>query len=75
MLNKSLMQILTNISSPPPPIPWIVLPASNILTFTLTALMIDPTKKTMFAARRIGLRPKMSLILPHDGVEAAAASK
>jgi hypothetical protein len=35
----------------------------------------DPMKKTMFAMRRIGLRPQMSEILPHIGVEAALASR
>lgn len=38
--------------------------------FVAKAPMREPMKKTIMAARRMGLRPKMSLILPHGGVAA-----
>jgi len=69
------MQIWVKTINPPPPIPWMTRPAISILMFTLNAQMSDPTKKTTFAVRIVGFLPKMSLILPHVGVAAAAASR
>ena len=69
------MQIFTKISKPPPPIPCITLPASSILILILKADIKDPKKKMTFAASKMGLRPKISLILPQVGVAAAAASR
>ena len=67
--------MLTNMMSPPPPIPWITLPASNILMLIARAAINDPTKNTMLANRMTGFRPNMSLTFPHVGVAAAAASR
>ena len=75
MLKRSLMQIFTKMRSPPPPMPWITLPASSMLILILKAAISDPKKKTILAVRRMGFRPNMSLIFPHVGVDAAAASK
>ena len=41
----------------------------------LSAAINDPTKKIALANRRIGLRPQISLSLPHIGVDAAAARR
>ena len=37
--------------------------------------MSEPTKNMALATSIIGLRPQMSLIFPHVGVAAAAASR
>jgi hypothetical protein len=42
---------------------------------TEVAAMIEPTKKTTLAMRRMGFRPKISETLPHIGVDAAAESR
>ena len=75
MLNRSLMQIFVRIISPPPPMPWIARAAINIPILTETPASSDPRKKIAHATSRIGLRPQMSLNLPHEGVEAAFASR
>jgi hypothetical protein len=75
MLNKSLIQMFTNVNKPPPPMPWMVRPAISILMLVLHPQMALPTKKTAFANSSTGLRPKISLTLPHVGVAAAAASR
>lgn len=75
ILNRSLMHILARISSPPPPIPWSTLPAISCLMLILKAAMRDPTKKAAFAVKMMGLRPQMSLSLPHVGTLPAAASR
>jgi hypothetical protein len=36
--------------------------------------MREPTMKMTFASKSIGLRPKISLILPQDGIDAALAN-
>lgn len=69
------MQILTRIIRPPPPIPCMALAAINIPILTLTAANRLPIKKTADVTSRIGLRPQMSENLPHDGTEAALASR
>jgi len=66
------MQMFDKIISPPPPIPWTTLPPISILTLMLKADIRDPPKKMMLASSRTGLRPHMSLNLPHVGVDAAA---
>ena len=75
MLNRSLIHMLTRIMSPPPPIPCIARAAISIWMETLTAASRLPMKKIMEAPRRMGLRPQISENLPHDGVEAALASR
>lgn len=55
--------------------PWITLAAMSILMFLLSAAMRDPTKKVKLANNRVGFRPQISLNFPHNGVDAAAASK
>lgn len=75
MLKRSLMQMLAKIINPPPPIPCTTLPPSNILILIDKAAMRDPTKKMTFARSRMGFRPKISLNLPHVGVDAAAAKR
>ena len=55
--------------------PWIALAAMSIFTFLLSAAMRDPTKKIELADNRVGFRPQISLNFPHNGVDAAAASK
>lgn len=47
----------------------------SIPIVTESAAIKLPTKKTPFAIKRIGLRPKMSENLPHMGVEAAEPSR
>lgn len=69
------MQMFTRIINPPPPIPWIALAVINIPMLTLTAASRLPTKNTPDAASKTGLRPQISENLPHDGTEAAFASK
>lgn len=69
------MQILTRVSNPPPPIPWTTLLPINIFMLTLTAHSRDPMRKITLAISRTGLRPKISLILPHDGVAAVSNIK
>ena len=75
ILNKSLIQILTRVIRPPPPIPCIALAAINIAMLTLTAASKLPIKNTAAALSNTGLRPQMSENFPHDGVLAALASK
>ena len=47
----------------------------SIPILTLTAASRLPTKKTPEATRRMGLRPQISENFPHDGTDAAFASK
>lgn len=75
MLNKSLMQILARMTKPPPPIPCRTRPASNIWILILRAAMREPKKKIALASNMIGLRPQISLIFPHVGVDAADARR
>lgn len=70
MLNRSVMQMLDRMISPPPPMPWITRPAKSMLTLILRAHIRDPTKNTMFARSIIGFRPKISLNFPQIGVDA-----
>lgn len=64
------MTVADKLRIPPPPIPWIALPARRPWILGATAPMIEPMKKTAMVVRRMGLRPKMSLIFPHGGVAA-----
>jgi hypothetical protein len=75
MLNRSPIQILTSTRSPPPPIPCITRAVMSIPMFTLNAAIKLPARNTTLASINIGLRPKMSEILPHIGVDAAAPSR
>lgn len=75
MLNRSLMQMFDKMISPPPPMPWMTLPPISIFTLMLKADIRDPPRKIMLARSRTGLRPQMSLNLPHVGVDAAAAKR
>ena len=75
MLNKSLVQILTKVNIPPPPVPWIVRPAINIVMLDETPLIRLPIKNTANAVSKAGLRPQISLKFPHDGVDAAVAKR
>lgn len=69
------MHMFDRMISPPPPIPWITLPPMSMLTLMLKAEIRDPPRKIMLASSRTGLRPHMSLNLPHVGVDAAADSR
>jgi hypothetical protein len=60
---------------PPPPSPCADRPLTNMDALVLTAHNMLPTTKTEFASRIIGLRPKISLSLPHIGILAAFASR
>ena len=75
MLNKSPMQMLTSTNSPPPPIPWMTRAVMSIPMLTLVPASKLPMRKTRLAIMSTGLRPKMSEILPHIGVDEAAPSK
>lgn len=75
MENKSLMHTFTSVTMPPPPMPCTARATISIAMFTLTAANSEPTQNTPTASRRICLRPQMSDILPHDGAEAALASR
>jgi hypothetical protein len=46
-----------------------------MLTLMLNAQIKLPTKKITFATSTQGFLPKMSLTLPHNGVDAAAARR
>lgn len=69
------MQIFDKMINPPPPIPCTTLPPMSILILMLSAAIKDPPKKIMLASSRTGLRPHISLNLPHVGVDAAAESR
>ena len=69
------MAMLARMIRPPPPVPCITRPASNILMFMLNAAMRDPTKNSALAVSKMGLRPHISLNFPHVGVAAAAAKR
>lgn len=73
--NRSEMQMLTSTMSPPPPSPCTARPTISIPVLTATAASSEPTQKTTLASSKIGLRPQMSEILPHSGVEAELASR
>ncbi len=75
MLKRSLIQMLTNMISPPPPTPWTARPAINITMLTDTAEMSDPMKNMAAAASNTGFRPQISLNFPHVGTVAAFASR
>lgn len=74
-LNRSPIVILTNTTNPPPPRPCIALAAISIPIVTEVAAIKDPAKNMKLAIRRTGLRPHMSEILPHIGVDAATARR
>jgi hypothetical protein len=65
------MIILSNTSRPPEARPWIALPAINMPIFLARPHMRLPMKKMPTAPIKAGFRPKMSLSLPQDAVEAA----
>lgn len=46
--------------SPPPATPWILRPTINMAMSSAVAHMMDDTKKSATADRRIGLRPQIS---------------
>lgn len=73
--NKSLMQMFTKITMPPPPMPCTARLAINMLMLTLTALNSEPTQNTATAHIRMGFRPQISEIFPHTGAAAALASR
>lgn len=75
MLKRSVMQMFTRMMSPPPPTPWMARAAINMPMLTLVAASRLPTKNTLEATSRMGLRPQMSEILPQDGTLAALASR
>jgi hypothetical protein len=75
ILNKSLIQILTKIIRPPPPMPCIALAKINIPILTLTAASKLPRKNIAAAINNTGLRPQISENFPHEGVLAALASR
>lgn len=74
-LNRSLIQMLTRTTRPPPPMPCIARAAISIPILTDSAAMSEPTKKVKFAISKIGLRPQISDILPHIGVDAELPSR
>ena len=69
------MVILTRVTMPPPPMPWMARDAISIPMLTLSAHSSEPTQKTATANKRIGLRPQMALNLPQDGTATALASR
>lgn len=73
--NRSLMQMLTKIKMPPPPIPCTARPTMSMPMLTLTPASSEPTQKTPTAVSNTGLRPQMSDILPQLGAAAAFASR
>lgn len=66
----SPMTITDKLSMPPPPVLSMTRPASMLWILGTSSPMRKPTKNTAMEARRIGLRPKMSLNLPHGGIAA-----
>jgi len=66
---------LTRIIIPPPPVPCTALPAISILTEVATPHINDPRKNIARDIRRASLRPKRSLILPQEGIDAAEARR
>lgn len=69
------MQIFTRTNKPPPPIPWTTRADINMAMLYASPATKLPTRNTTFAISSTGLRPKMSDIFPHIGVDAAAPSK
>lgn len=61
--------------NPPPPTPCTTLPPINMRIETATPHSSEPTKNTTLANKMTDLRPQMSLSLPHNGTEAAQASR
>lgn len=59
MGTKSVMMISLSSITPPPPMPWTVLPASITVKFCATPEMIMPIKKQMMQNVSAGIRPKM----------------
>lgn len=75
MLNMSLIQMFTKVIKPPPPIPWMTLPAWSMPILMLRAQTREPMKKSKFANSSAGFRPKISLIFPIEGMAAAPARR
>lgn len=75
MEKRSEMTMLTKMIKPPPPTPWRTRDAINMRILTETAHSRDPMRKTTLASRMTGLRPQISLSLPHRGTDAAFASR
>lgn len=69
------MQMLTRTTRPPPPMPCTALAAISIPMLVDRAATSEPMQKTALAISRMGLRPQMSDILPHIGVEAEFPSR
>lgn len=69
------MQILTRITTPPDPLPWIARPLRNIGISVDTAQRREPIKKTATVVSSIALRPQISLSFPHTGLEVAFAKR
>jgi hypothetical protein len=75
MENRSPIDTLTRVMSPPPPMPWTARAAMSIPMLFESAATRDPAKKTTLADIRIGFRPKISENLAQIGVELAAPSR
>lgn len=73
--NMSLIQMLTKMRVPPPPMPCTARPTRSIGMFTLAPQRSEPIQKIPTAVNSTGFRPKMSDILPHDGAAAALANR
>ena len=69
------MEILTKRISPPLPTPCIALAVINIPIVIAEPANALPTKKIAAATSKIGLRPQISEIFPHEGTDAALPSR
>ena len=71
MLKRSETVIIYNGINPPPATPWNVLPIINTFILPALAQKTEEAKNNASAARKIGLRPKISESLDQIGPEAA----
>lgn len=74
-LKESPVITLISTNIPPPPVLCTALPEISMVTMILTPHSNDPRKNIAKAINKAGLRPKMSLTLPHEGVDAALARR
>jgi len=73
--NMSATQTYTKTFTPPPPSPWTVRPATNMVALTLTAQTRLPIRNIPLEIRIIGFRPNTSLNFPQNGILAAFARR
>ena len=72
---RSVINTSDRLMMPPPPMPWMVRPASRTTELLATAATIAPAVNKMVADKRMGLRPKLCEREAKVGWKTVLASK